>query len=169
MRPRRPRRPRLAGLFFAAALCLAATARPAAAGERIFLNSFGSTWGLWARCYCVIHDDAVRHRLEIEELSLEPNRNDRQGFEIAGFRLAYYYLDKETDAYLPGAGASGPALDHALSLPPGTHGTTKDLFVEVPRGDPPGEGETLVVELQIITRGKAYFGLVVGEFEGGPP
>lgn len=156
---------RNAWLLFAAGFCL--LMGPAVSAERLYVNSFASDWGIWARGHCVLHDDGGRYRLEIEALDLEPNRSYPQTYEVSGFRLAYSYRDKGSGALAGDAGQSGLLTAHPLHLPPGETRTVTGLVLEVPRGRPPRAGEVLLLELHIVTGRGGYFTVAVGEFEGG--
>ena len=133
------------------------TGSTAAAAEPVYINSYGSDWGLWARGHCRLEVRAEAEVLVIEAVALEPNRNYPQPLEISGFRLAAGYLDKTTGEPLGGQVASGPRVDYAVTLEPDEKHVVKDLVLRMPRGRPPGANEARVLLLQILVgSGRAF-------------
>lgn len=139
----------------------------ASAFEQLYVNTYGSDLGVWARGHCQLYGTVGKHRLEIEELSLEPNWNYQQSFSISGFRLAYSYRDKDTEEFVTDAGGAGPQMSRPLLLSANQKGLVKDLVLEVTRGRPPRSNEILLVELHIMISGGGYFTLVVRKIDDG--
>lgn len=147
-------------------LATLASPRAAAPTEPFYVNTYASDWGLWARGHALRSETAESFRFEIEELTLEPNRNYPQTYEISGFRLAFTYRDKTTGDLAKAAGATGPRRGPFLKLFPNSKKAVADLALEVPKGRPPRAGETLVLELHIMTGNGGYLALEVGTIDG---
>ncbi len=153
---------------FALILGLAATdaASRAAASEPVYVNTYGSDWGLWARGHCRLEVRAGVEVLVIEAVALEPNRNYPQALDVAGFRLAAAYLDKTTGEPLGRRDAEGPRVDYAVSLAPGEKHVVEDLVLRMPRGRPPGAEEARVLVLQILVGSGSAFEIEVARTLG---
>ena len=136
------------------------------AAEPIYVNTYGSDWGLWARGHCRLDLREDRVVLEIEAVALEPNRNYPQALQIGGFRLSASYLSTASGAALGGEGASGPRVDYAASLAPGQKHVVRGLVLEAPAGRPPGENEVRVLVLQIVMASGAAFAVEIARTEG---
>ncbi len=138
-----------------------------AAAERLYINTYGSYWGLWVRGHCVLEVRDEGLALKLEEVALEPNRRYPQALEVTGFRLAATYLDRATGEPLGGRGATGPQTDHALSLAPGQKKTVTGLVLELPRLAPPGVGEQRLLLLQVVMASGTSFAVEVARADGG--
>ncbi|MDJ0943080.1 MAG: hypothetical protein QNJ30_06430 [Kiloniellales bacterium] len=138
----------------------------AEAAEPVYINSYGSDWGLWARGHCRLDVRADVEVLEIEAVALEPNRNYPQTLEIAGFRLSAAYLDKTTGEPFGHQAASGPRVDYAVGLAPGEKHVVKDLILRMPRGRPPGANEARVLILQILVGSGSAFEIEIARTLG---
>ena len=62
----------------------------------LYVNNYGSGWGLWLRGHYFLRETDNGYVLEVERISLEPNREYPQSFKISGFKLAYYFQDRES-------------------------------------------------------------------------
>lgn len=159
--------PRIAGVL-AAALLLAAGVPPAQADpKRLYLNSYGSSWGLWARGSCLLEAHEGGLTLVLEELTLEPNHNYPQALEIAGFRLASVLLDAATGDRKAAAPAIGPRRDHAAALIPGQKTLVRGLQLELPSGQAAASGQVRLLLLQVLTPSGAAFEIEVTPIDGG--
>ncbi len=138
-----------------------------AAAERLYINTYGSDWGLWVRGHCVLEVRDERLALELEEVALEPNRRYPQALEVTGFRLAATYLDRATGEPLGGRGATGPQSDHAVSLAPGQKQTVRGLILELPQLSPPTAGELRLLLLQVVMASGTSFAVEVARADGG--
>ena len=152
---------------FALILGLATTGAVSAASEPVYVNTYGSDWGLWVRGHCRLEVRGEVEILVIEAVALEPNRNYPQPLEIAGFRLAAAYLDKTTGEPLGRQVASGPRVDYAVSLAPGEKHVVKDLVLRMPRGRRPGAKEARVLVLEILVGSRSAFEIEVARTLGG--
>ncbi len=137
-----------------------------AAAERLYINTYGSDWGLWVRGHCVLEERDGRQVLELEDVALEPNRRYPQALEVAGFRLAATYLDAASGEPLGGRGATGPRTDHKVSLSPGEKQTVTGLVLELPRLAPPGAGEQRLLLLQVVMASGTSFAVEVARADG---
>ena len=159
--------PRVFGVL-AVALLLAAGGPPAQADpKRLYLNSYGSSWGLWARGSCLLEETEGGLTLVLEELTLEPNHNYPQAFEIAGFRLASVLLDAATGDRKAVAPAVGPRRDHPANLMPGQKTLVRDLRLELPLGQAAFSEQLRLLLLQVLTPSGAAFEIEVVPIGGG--
>ena len=142
-------------------LSLLALWSPPAVAKRLYINTYGSDWGLWVRGHCLLEERDGKQVLELEEVALEPNRRYPQTLEVAGFRLAATYLDAISGEPLPGRGMAGPRTDHALALAPGDKKTVTGLVLELPRLAPPGAGELRLLLLQVVMASGTPFAVEV--------
>ena len=140
---------------------------PAAGAEWLYINTYGSDWGLWVRGHCLLEERDGRQVLELEEVALEPNRRYPQALEVAGFRLAASYLDVATGEPLGDRGATGPEAAHAISLAPGEKQTVRGLVLELPRLAPPRPGELRLLLLQVVMASGTAFAVEVTRTERG--
>jgi len=138
-----------------------------AATERLYINTYGSDWGLWVRGHCLLEARDGRQVLELEEITLEPNRRYPQALEVAGFRLATSYLNVATGEPLPGRGATGPETAHLISLAPGEKQTVTGLVLELPQFSPPAAGELRLLLLQVVMASGTSFVVEVARDKGG--
>ncbi len=138
-----------------------------AAAERLYINTYGSDWGLWVRGHCVLEERDGRQVLELEEVALEPNRRYPQALEVTGFRLAAAYLDRATGEPLGGRGATGPRSDHAVSLAPGEKQRVTGLVLELPQLSPPTAGELRLLLLEVVMASGTSFAVEVARADGG--
>ncbi len=154
-------------LAVAVALLLALAVPSAQAGaKRLYLNSYGSGWGLWVRGTCLLEQRDDRLILELEELTLEPNHNYPQAFEIAGFRLASVRLDAATGDRASEPPATGPQAEHPKSLAPGKKTLVEGLRLELPVGQPPASREVRLLLLQVVVLSGAAFEIEVTPLRG---
>ena len=137
-----------------------------AAAERLYINTYGSDWGLWIRGHCLLEARDGRQVLELEAVDLEPNRGYPQALEIAGFRLAVTYLDATSGEPLPDQGVKGPRSDHAVALAPGEKKTVADLVLELPPVPAPGAGELRLLVLEVVMASGTSFAVEVARAEG---
>lgn len=159
--------PRILGAA-AFVLLLAVAVPPAQAGaKRLYLSSYGSSWGLWVRGSCLLEERDGGLLLELEELTLEPNHNYPQAFEIAGFRLASVPIEKTTGDRKAVPPAAGPQAAHPASLAPGMKTLVTGLRLELPAGRPPASGDRRLLLLQILTPSGAAFEVEVTKLNGG--
>ncbi|MCG8594563.1 MAG: hypothetical protein MI785_09365 [Kiloniellales bacterium] len=138
-------------------LGLATAPSVSSAAEPIYINTYGSDWGLWARGHCLLSARAEVETLEIEAVTLQPNRNYPQALEIAGFGLSAAYVNAATGEPLGRQAASGPRIDYAVSLAPDGKHVVEDLILQVPRGRLPGAKAARVLVLHIfMSSGSAF-------------
>ena len=142
-----------------------------AAAERLYVNTYGSDWGLWVRGHCLLGTRDGIAVLELEEVALEPNRGYPQALEVAGFRLAVAYLDAGLDA---GSGAArrewealGPEVAHAVALAPGEVEIVSGVVLDLPPLRPPGAGEVRLLLLQVVMASGTPFPVEVARVRGG--
>lgn len=131
-----------------------------------YMNNYGSGWGLWLRGHYYLRETDSDYVVEVERISVEPNREYPQNFDISGFKLAYYYQDRE----------SGEALDRdpvagAPALFPATVLASEPLIVEgitvsIGKWAQLKAEESLILELHVVTTSGASIGVQVGEFFG---
>ncbi len=138
----------------------------ATAAERLYINTYGSDWGLWVRGHCLLEVRDDKLILELEEVALEPNRGYPQALEVAGFRLAVTYLDATSGEPLPDRGAKGPRSNHAVALAPGEKKTVAGLLLELPGLDPPKAGELRLLVLEVVMASGTSFAVEVARTEG---
>ena len=127
-----------------------ATSTITAAVDPIYISTYGSNWGLWARGHCLLDAWGELGILKIETITLEPNRNYPQFFEITGFQLSVYYVNKITGEPLEGKIANGPRIDYTVSLGPGQEHIVKDLVLKVPDSGLPDRQGVRVLTLNIL-------------------
>ncbi len=139
---------------------------PPAAAKRLYINTYGSDWGLWVRGHCLLEERGGKQVLELEAVALEPNRRYPQALEVAGFRLAAAYLDSTSGEPLPDRGVAGPQVDLALALAPGDKKTVTGLVLELPRPAVPGAGELRLLLLQVVMASGTPFAVEVTRTEG---
>ncbi len=155
-------------LFHSIALCLllAVTAASQADAGPLYLNSYGSGWGVWLRGHYFLRETGRDYILEVERISVEPNRSYPQSFEISGFRLAYFYKDRRSGEALERDPVTGPPAAYRAKLQPAQPLIVEDMTIAVGKSVRPGENETLILELHVVTLSGASIGVQVGEFAG---
>ena len=137
-----------------------------AAAERLYINTYGSDWGLWVRGHCLLEERDGRQVLELEDIALEPNRRYPQALEIVGFQLATTYLDSTTGDPISDRGATGRQTDHAFALAPGEKKTVAGLVLELPKPSPPAAGELRLLLLQVVMASGTSFAVEVTRTDG---
>ena len=138
-----------------------------AAAERLYVNTYGSDWGLWVRGHCLLGTRDGQPVLELEEVALEPNRGYPQALEVAGFRLAVAYLDNGGAAARRDWEAVGPEVAHAVALAPGEVEIVSGVVLELPPLRPPGAGEVRLLLLQVVMASGTPFSVEVARVQGG--
>ena len=138
-----------------------------AAAERLYVNTYGSDWGLWVRGHCLLGTRDGIPVLELEEVALEPNRGYPQALEVAGFRLAVAYLDNGGGAAPRDWEAVGPEVAHAVALAPGEVEIVSGVVLELPPLRPPGPGEVRLLLLQVVMASGTPFSVEVARVQGG--
>ncbi|WP_282604404.1 hypothetical protein [Pelagibius sp. Alg239-R121] len=144
-------------------LLVFATPNAAAAGA-LYLNNYGSGWGLWLRGHYVLKETENDYVLEVERISVEPNRAYPQSFDISGFKLTYYFRDKDSGEALDRDVVAGPPAHFPAKLRPTEALIVEGVTMAVAKTTQPNANESLILELHVITTSGASIGVAVGEF-----
>ncbi len=154
---------RFASLLLMASLLLGAAASARAEMETLYLNNYGSGWGVWLRGHSVLKETERDFVLEVERISVEPNRAYPQNFDISGFRLAYYFTDKESGETLEQDAISGPPTPYLAKLRPSQPLVIENMTIAVEKPVPPGSAESIILELHVVTTSGVSIGVKVSE------
>ena len=149
-------------LFAAFVLMLPADTQASA----LYVNNYGSGWGLWLRGHYFLRETENEYLVEFERISVEPNREYPQNFEISGFKLAYYFQDRESGEALERDGVAGPPAPYPATLMPSKPLIVEGVTVSIGKWTQLKAEEALILELHVVTTSGASIGVPVGEFFG---
>ncbi|TQV76175.1 hypothetical protein [Denitrobaculum tricleocarpae] len=159
MRPGR----RSTSLLLATGLLAATTASVQAEMGAQYLNNYGSGWGVWIRGHSTLRETEQDYVLEVERISIEPNRAYPQNFEISGFKLAYYFKDKESGEPLDESSVSGTSAPYPAKLHPSQPLVVENMTVSVTKPTQADFAQALVLELHVVTASGVSIGVKVSE------
>ncbi len=154
---------RFASFLLTASLFLGATVSARAEMGTLYLNNYGSGWGVWLRGHSVLKETEHDFVLEVERISVEPNRAHPQNFDISGFRLAYYFTDKESGETLEHEPITGPPTPYLAKLRPSQPLVIENMTIAVEKPLQPGSAESLILELHVVTASGVSIGIKVSE------
>ncbi len=154
---------RFASLVLTASLLLAAFTPVRAEMGALYLNNYGSGWGVWLRGHSILRETDHDYILEVERLSVEPNRAYPQSFEISGFKLAYYFKDKESGEPLDENSISGISTPYPAKLHPSRPLVVENMTISVMKPAPADFSQSLVLELHVVTLSGVSIGVKVSE------
>lgn len=150
-------------LLFAAFILMSPAEASASA---LYVNNYGSGWGLWLRGHYFLRETDSEYLVEVERISVEPNREYPQNFEIAGFKLTYYLQDRESGEALERDGVAGPPAPYPATVMPSEPLIVEGVTVSIGKRVKLKAEETLILELHVVTTSGASIGVPVGEFFG---
>lgn len=152
-----------ASLALTAGLLLGSAVSPRAEMGALYLNNYGSGWGVWVRGHSVLKETDSDFVLEIERISVEPNRAYPQSFDISGFKLAYYFTDKESGTPLDQDIVAGPPTQYLAKLRPSQPLVIENMTIAVTKPVRTESAESLILELHVVTTSGVSIGVKVSE------
>lgn len=132
----------------------------------LYMNNYGSGWGLWLRGHYFLRETDSDYVVEVERISVEPNREYPQNFEISGFKLAYYFQDRESGEALERDSVAGPPAPYPATVMPSEPLIVEGVTVSIGKWAQLKAQEALILELHVVTTSGASIGVPVGEFFG---